>query len=307
MKKQQFIALLLAFVMCLGLCACGSASKETEAPSTTEKETEQETTLESTEESTEESKEEPKSVMNNGYININGICVDDSYRDKEESPLRTVFLFFTLTANDKNLSIDSTNMQLKINLNSYTSEYIPKLCKYTTNYYYSSYLQDVYVGDSVNVVATFKVPEGDLSAGKTITISDHQIPQVGDIYFTTDDIQHFNSNEEIMKTMDSEGYEEIMLLREEADEETTKKAKKLLNGYYWWFYVNNTYYEIEFYAPDEFEVRTNFGSNSGTYSVRNGYIFCTYPSNDATVEIPYTFENGEITLDCANAFDVMSN
>ena len=79
----------------------------------------------------------------------------------------------------------------------------------------------------------------------------------------------------------------------------------MLNGYYWQFYVNNVYYELEFSAENNFELRTGIGTtSSGTYSVKKGYIFCTYPDTGYTVEIPYTITDGEIDLDVTSGFDV---
>ena len=91
----------------------------------------------------------------------------------------------------------------------------------------------------------------------------------------------------------------------DADAETVTKVKEALNGYYWSFYVNSTSYKLSFEAPDNFEMKTAFGTNGGTYAVKTGYIFCTYSSNGKTVEIPYGWkDNGEIDLDTITAFDV---
>ena len=277
MKKT--IALLLTLMMCISLCAC---------------------------------EKEPAEVTETDYITVNGICVDDSYRDKDESPLRMVYLFYTLSANDQNLSIDSVYTNLKVDeTNTYKSEYYPGVCKTTPNFYYSSYIQEVYVGTTQNVVATFKIPEADLAAGKVITIEDTQIPEVDKIRILTDNIQHFEGEEKIAEAMDPEGYAAEMLKYEEADESTTATVKGLINGYYWSFYVNSVWYELEFSAENNFELRAKIGgastANSGTYSVRNGYIFCTYPDTGYTVEIPYEIKDGEIKLDTTTAFDVKSN
>ena len=57
---------------------------------------------------------------------------------------------------------------------------------------------------------------------------------------------------------------------------------------------------------NSFEVRTSVGiTNQGTYSVRNGYIFCTYASNGNTIRIPYEIVNGDVEMDVTEAFDVM--
>lgn len=85
----------------------------------------------------------------------------------------------------------------------------------------------------------------------------------------------------------------------------TNLVKSLINGYYWWCYVNSTKYEVEFYKPDIFEVRTSIGiTNRGKYSVRNGFIFCTYDSNGVTIKIPYEIVNGDVEMNLVEAFDV---
>ena len=82
-------------------------------------------------------------------------------------------------------------------------------------------------------------------------------------------------------------------------------VKNQINVYYWTCYVNSTTYELEFWADNNFEVRTSLGtSNSGTYSVRNGYIFCTYPDTGFTVEVPYEITDEGFDLDIIAAFDV---
>ena len=97
-----------------------------------------------------------------------------------------------------------------------------------------------------------------------------------------------------------------MVAFDEADAETTKLVKSQINGFYWWCYVNYTTYEVEFWSENNFEVRSSLGvTNQGTYSVRNGYIFCTYYSNGTTIRIPYEIVNGDVEMDLADAFDVM--
>ena len=287
---KKIVALLLILVMSISICACGSGSEK------------------QGESAEQEEVEEQASVMSNDYFALDGICVDDSYSDEDESPLRPVYLFYTLNANDQNLEIDSVYTTLTIgDNNSYESEFFPTLCNYASSYYYSSYIEDVYTGSSLKVVTVFMIPESDLEAGKSVKISDSQIPEIESIEFMTDEIQHFDGEEALIGAIDPEGYAEAMSKREEADETKTKEVKSYLNGYYWQFYVNNTSYDIEFWEDNNFEVRTAFGTNGGTYSVRNGYIFCTYSSNGAVVEIPYAIEGGEIDLDVTTAFDVKSN
>ncbi len=278
MKKT--LALILALILCLSLCACGGGEGGSDSSTTNSA----------------------------GAMTVNGICVDDSYVDDDGTSLKLVYLFYTFSADDTNLKIDSKYTTMNIGENAYESDNfadVASASKYTPNYYYGSYIKDVYVGSTIDVIATFYVPEADLAAGKTITFADSQIPGIEGISMKTDEIQHFAGPEEIAQAMDPTGYQEALTAREEADAETIALVSNAINGYYWSFYVNNTSYEIEFWAENNFEVRTSFGtSNSGTYSVRNGYIFCTYPGNNYTVEIPYEMVDGEVDLDVVAGFDV---
>lgn len=291
---KKVIALLIALAMVFALCACGNNPTTNQA--------------DDSDFTTANTPAAPTNVSETRYMKIHGICVDDSYVDDDSPVLKMVYLFYTLTANESNLEIDSKYTDMIINgINTYKSDNFSSsaaACKYTSSYYYSSYIENVYLGSSIKVIATFKIPEGDLAPGKTITFSDYQIPGIDAILMSTDDIQHFSSAEKIAEAMDPAGYATEMKARETAPSSTTTAVQNAINGYYWSFYVNSTAYEVEFWAPNNFEVRTAFGSNQGTYSVKNGYIFCTYPSNGYTVEIPYTLSNGQIDLDIVDAFDV---
>jgi len=110
----------------------------------------------------------------------------------------------------------------------------------------------------------------------------------------------------------TEQTQEDPALKEAADADLEAKVKAEVNGYYWMFDANNMYYELEFYEPDEFEIRcSNAGgtiTNNGTYTVQKGYIFLYYPGDtEPSVEVPFTFEDGEFELDPATGFDVMSD
>ena len=285
---KKLATLLAAAALMLSLAACGNGAG---TPSSAEPEA-----------------NEPETVGNE-YITINGICVDDSYQDDEGSPLKLVYVFYTLSATGENLQIDSNYMDLTAESgNAYESAYYPddaSACDFTPNYYYSSYIEDVYTGTSIQVASTFKIPEGDLAAGRTITLSDSQLPDMEGLSLSTDLVRRFADQEEMAQAMDPEGYAAEMDRRAEADADTAEEVKSLVNGYYWSFYINSITYELEFWAEDNFEVRTSLGtSGTGTYSVRNGYIFCTYPDTGYTVEVPYEIVDGEIDLDTIAAFDV---
>ncbi|MBE7063219.1 MAG: hypothetical protein E7390_05475 [Ruminococcaceae bacterium] len=273
--KKIIAAVLIVFILCT-LCACS------------------------------EEKEKKISGSKTEHITIDALCVDDDYRDSDNSPLRLVYLFYTLNAGNENLKIDSLHTELKFDdTNAYTSEHIPSACEYAPSYYYSSYIEDVYTNTSLKVVATFKIPETELVSGKTITIEDSQLPDEERLHLKTSDIKHFSGREAVGKAADPEGYAVLQEKREGADAELTAQVKELINGYEWNFYVNSISYKISFREENEFFLETSLGlNNGGTYSIQKGYIFCTYPSNNHTVEIPYEITEGEIDLDLLKAFDV---
>lgn len=174
------------------------------------------------------------------------------------------------------------------------------------NYYSSDYIEDVYVGQTLKMVSVFKVPEGEFKTGVFFSVHPYGIPAEEKLVINTDDVKYFDSVEELAQTADPDGYAEMLRRHEPADQQTGSRVKAEINGYYWSFYVNSISYQIEFFAPNRFEVRVRSLNvkNGGTYEVQNGFVVCTYDSNGSSVEIPYTFGENGIDLDVTDAFDV---
>lgn len=291
MTKKLLVMATCVFML-FSLCACSSENTDDKS---TKKETKNSETVTT----------EPEKVTETDYVNIDGIYVDSSYKDEENESLKMVYVFYTVTAPEKNISLSSISMSMKINdVNTYSSENYPGVCTYMNSYYYSSYVEEIYVGSSLKAVSTFKIPEGDLTEGKTITLSNSFIPDINDIKLSTDDIISCDGVKKIAKAVDPEGFKAETNKRKKADKETTQKVKNAINNYYWDFYVNSTSYRIEFWDPNNFSVTVLGNTNSGTYTVTNGYVMCKYPSNGYTVEIPYTLEGDGIDLDVTTGFDV---
>lgn len=269
MKKT---AILLLVCLAVSLCGCGNSSK---------------------------------SVKETDDLILDGLIVDDTYRDKDNSPRRAVYAFFTLNSKSENIKFDSKLDIIIGEANTYTAEILPhSLCEYAPNYYYGGYLETAYVGESKKLAATFLIPEGDLESGKQVTFSDSDIESMSKLILSTDDIVHVNGDDEACKSVDPEGYEEIKQKFEEASAETSALVQSLINDRYWEAYVNPSSYRVEFSYPRNFSVITQFGENGGTYSVRNGYIFCTYSSNGATIKIPYEIKDEGVTMDLGEAFRI---
>lgn len=281
---KRFLALILALTMALSLAACGGGSSD----------------------DSDDGKggSSSKSTMSTETVTVDAVCVDDSYRDDDESPLRMVYVFMTLTPADENMKTSSNSLSMTIGeSNTYSSEHYPSANKYADSYYYSSYLEDIYVGTEFKLVSTLLVPEGDLTAGKDVTLSSSSIADVEGICFTTDDIQHFNGDEEVTKAIDPDGYAAAMAAREPADEETAAFVKNYITQYTFNLYMNSISYALSF-RDNSFILKTSFGTNGGAYVIQKGYIVCTYDSNGYSVEIPYTIEGDKVDLDTTSAFDV---
>lgn len=293
---KRIIALLLAMVMMLSFAACGAGAdvESTVAPTTTVPETTAAPT-------------EPPKTMETDKVKIDGFFANTSHTESDGSPLKMVYVFLTFKSSESNFQVDSKYTALTIGSNKYESDFYKNSCQYMPNYYYSSFLEDVYVGNEFKLALTFKVPEGDLKPGKEVILSDSGMPLDG-LRFSTDDLVICNDVAEIGAAVDPAGSAKVEKARAMADEATTNKVRNAINGYYFEFYVsvgtNVLKYELEFYAPDKFEVRTPYLTNNGTYEVHNGYVFLYYVTSDTPVEVAYEFENGDIAMYCADAFNI---
>ena len=290
---RKILTVLIATAMALSLCACSSTAKEnadnSSASASTSTNSASSVKLEST------------------YVDIDGIYVDDSYKDKKSDALKLVYVFYTVHTSDKNIEAYSKDLKMAIGSNEYTSSHYGKACQYMPNYYYSNYIKKVYVGEEFKVVDTFAVPEGDLTEGKEIVLSATRYPDLETITLSTSDIKHSSSQENIATDIDPEGFALALKAFDPADEETAAPVQSALNGDRWDFYVNKTSYRIEFFEPNIFELQKPI-RNAGTYEVFNGYVHLTYDSNGATVDIPYGWkDDGDIDLKIADGFDIAEN
>lgn len=282
--KPLMIGAMLAAAMCLAACSGGTATTD---GASSEPATDASTTKET------------------DIVSIDGIYVDDSYVDEESDQLKRVYLFYTLSPDEENLKADSKYTELTINdKNTYTSEFYPGACDYMAGYYYSSYIEDVYMGSELKVAAVFEIPEADLASDRTIAFEDDQIPTIENVSMSTNDIVRCASAEEIAQQVDPDGYQQALNLRAEADPAMTERVMNAINGYYWSFFVNNLSYRTEFYAPNNFTTTVSGAQTSGTYTVTNGFVVLTNDSNGYVVEVPYTFEGDEINLDLPTGYSV---
>ena len=246
--------------------------------------------------------EGPKNA--NQYLTVEGLYVDTTYESDDGKIL--LYAAINVNAADKNLEVDAKYTPINIGENNYESEFYKGTCKYMPNYYYSSFIEEVPIGTQLKWALTWEVYEADLEAGKTITFGDSMF---NGIELVTDDVVTCEGIEAVGLLADPAGSAEIVEKSAPADEDTVKKVRNAINGYYFKFQVtvgtSLIEYELEFSSPNNFEVRSMGISNGGTYDVRNGYIYCTYPTNGHTIEVPYSFDaSGEIGLNCSAAFSI---
>lgn len=282
--KKNILKILLTIIICITLIGCEKESGTN---------------------NTKNSKENNDSKMSNSIITVDGIYLNNEYSDNDN--LRQVILFYTLKPNDENIEISSKTFKLKINKNEYeplTNQETPNL----TQYYYSEFIENVYIDNSLKVATIFKVPDGDLKNGKEITLSDFKNYANG-IKLKTDDIKEMDNLTSISLDVDKEystkRQEEEKEKLTEADTETINKVKNDINGYYFNFnaFVGQAYtkYELEFSEPNNFKVTTTMSgaslTNEGTYRITKGYIILHYNSNSKEVNAPYSYETGEITME----------
>ena len=318
---KRLLSVFLSLLFLLSLCACSPNNNPAEPQNATEP------VVEPTSEPSEEPTEVPGEVLSTDYITINGIAVDNSYKDDDGRPIKLVFLLYTLSTNDRNLKIDSNYTTLTINgVNSYSSEHYPvakETTKYMPNYLYTSYLTDVYIGEEVNVIATFKIPEADLAEGRSITVIDDQLPDAEKLRMNTDMIEHFLTGKMLAEKYDKVGCAVESKLRNDPPD----YLERVIDGVHVCVgplnclcnypcqlscYVNNTTYTVSFWLdPSQsnlyrFSVRTSLGTeNSGWAKATKGYIICTYDSNGAKIEIPYTIDSNKFNANPARYFEIV--
>ena len=241
------------------------------------------------------------------YMKVDGLYADKSFVDDKRKNMTMLYMCYTVSTEGKNLKVSSGNSKIIFEgTNDYSSEHYPRACLYMESYYYSAYLTDVYIGDELKVVETFRVPTAELNKGRVIRFENSRIPDSAAISLESDMIVFCDNPEAIAMAADPNGYARMQKKLADADTQTKARVKKAIDGFVWPFYVNNTSYELEFIG-NEYELRTMLGATRGTYTIRNGFIVITNSTTQAVNYIPYSFDVTGIDLDVTVAFDVREN
>lgn len=286
MKKAIGYALICAtsLALSLGLGGCGKTATQGSGVPTAE--------------------EQPRTQTD--HIKIEGMYTNDGYTGGDNEKLKMLYVFYEVTATDENLSLGCNEVNhITIGKNTYDADMYLSESHLLGSYYHSAYNEDIYSGDSLKMLLTFEVPEGDLEGGKEISLDVNKIPDCDKLELSTDDIVHCASAREVAQKADPDGYAAEMQKREDADAETVSAVSSQLNGYYYTFYVNNFSYRIEFYEPSSYSLSSLGHETTGTYSVKKGYVVLTNNDTGAVNECPYSFdEAGALKIELADGFDV---
>lgn len=251
----------------------------------------------------------PKFCNETEEIQVKGLYVDNSYKDKNGSNNKLLYMYYTVKSPKSNVKIDSKSTTIIINNNEYKSERVltnADADEFSKNYYFSDYLKTVNVGENCKVMESFLIPSAELQKGTTITFSNSSFQSESELIMDTDSVEFLKNGKEVAKKADPSGYKIESNKRKKVSEAEARKVKNLLNGYYWDFYVNGMYHMVEFYSPNDFEITAYGVSNNGKYEVRKGYIYMKFKNTTEKdcKKIPYEIKNGDIELDIVDAYDV---
>ncbi|MFR3451801.1 MAG: hypothetical protein ACLTSX_09820 [Collinsella sp.] len=87
-----------------------------------------------------------------------------------------LYVFYEVTATDENLSLGCNEVNhITIGKNTYDADMYLSESHLLGSYYHSAYNEDIYSGDSLKMLLTFEVPEGDLEGGKEISLDVNKI------------------------------------------------------------------------------------------------------------------------------------
>lgn len=279
-----FLACAASLTLTLGLGGCGKATTQGSAEPAVEEKTRTQT----------------------DHIKIESMYANDGYTGGDNEKLKMLYVFYEVTATDENLSLGCNEVNsITIGKNTYNADMYLSESKMFGSYYHSAYNEDIYSGDSLKMLLTFEVPEGDLEPGKDVSLNVSGVPDCSKLDLSTDDIVHCTSAEEVAQKADPDGYAAEMQKREDADANTVNAVSSQLNGYYYTFYVNSLSYRIEFYEPNTYRLESLGQETTGTYSVKKGYVQLTNDMTGYINECPYSFnEAGALDIDLTGGFDV---
>ena len=235
-------------------------------------------------------------------LNVDGVYVDTAFESSDDK--MPIYVFLTVKATEEDISLYSKNVTLTFDDgSSYDSEFFSSLNAHQEKYYYSEYVEHLYGGETGYLALTVRVPMSRLDAAKSFTIEAGQIPGIEKLRIGTKDVVRLEGDEAVCSQADPEGYAHNMTLREPAGEERAEAVEENLTGRYWIVSLADGAgtCRVSFGEDRTFGVTLLGVTNSGTYDIREGYLYCSYDGHTYPLQIPYTLdEYGKVDLTFTN-------
>lgn len=235
-------------------------------------------------------------------LHVDGVYVDTAFESSDGR--MPIYVFLTVKATEDDISLYSKNVTLTFDDgSSYDSEFFSSLNAHQEKYYYSEYVEHLYGGETGYLALTVRVPMSRLDAAKSFTIEARQVPGIEKLRIGTKDVVRLEGDEAVCSQADPEGYAHNMTLREPAGAERAKAVEENLTGRYWIVSLKDgaSTCRVSFGEDRTFGVTLLGVTNSGTYDIREGYLYCSYDGHTYPLQIPYTLdEYGKVGLTFTN-------
>ena len=245
-------------------------------------------------------------VLSNDDITIDGIFVDDSWRDKDSESSRLVVAVYTLTPASENLRTTADDLNLIIGDNRYDGYehhndvdlILPNYWKkHLANCYSSNTIRELYAGDTHKFFTLYRIPQVNLE--ETEIKFDHDEVDASTLHMTSEQIIICEDTEALVKQADPEGYEKT---QDDLTPVSDSEAAAVGNALSGWTYTaySTISTKLEFTGVNTFKFTIiGAGSREGTYEVTKGYLLGTYPGMEKpAIMVPYE------KADTQNGYDV---
>lgn len=262
----------------------------------------------STPEASAEAEKASSDVLKNDSMTIEGVYIDESYAGSDaDKDIKRLYVFADVTATSGTLSISSASFELtasyddatdeldSIDVIQYDTDSGSDLANLATSYTCTNVISEVLPGSSQKIIIPFNVPTFYLKDGATFELSNSDGLADG-LKFGYGTIQDKENLEAIAQSADSAGYEAALKAREDASPEVAQDVMNKLDGYEYYQSFGGLTQTYKF-DGNRFTVRASGMENSGTYTVKNGYLACLQDSTGWVTWIPWEASDSQNGID----------
>lgn len=143
------------------------------------------------------------------HMRMEGLVVDQSAVSQSDPDLALLYLFYTVTAGEDGLAVNSGDTGVVIDGGTYTCTRVPNSSFYLPNYYCGEDMKDVAAGHDQKVMESAWVSRRALEAGGDITLIGTDAPDGENIRLEASDVLWLDSVREVAQVMDMDGYQDV--------------------------------------------------------------------------------------------------